>query len=318
VIRLARGVLGAGLLTVVLAALAPTGTASAAPTPREAGAPCVDIDTDMGIDDVRAIAAVVPNRDVRAIVVTQGVGDPRTSATALVKVLAVPGAKDIPVIVGASVAGGSPLEKLDWLPSQRALSAIANGYIKTPVAGPAYSRRTMVDGVRSAVLGCRSIEALLIGPLTSFVRYSPAIRDRVTKVVLQGDPLALTLKVPLLDAQFNCAYDLASCTTATKQLVGLHPAWVDVRLDREPYVMTADTVAALHTDGLPGTVKSVLDATPSTWIPVQTPTGPSPLLWDDAAALYLLDPTGFTSGLVKRPEFSAQEFRQRWVRAVNA
>jgi inosine-uridine nucleoside N-ribohydrolase len=277
----------------------------------------VVIDTDMGIDDVRAIAAVIPNRDVRAIVVTQGVGDPRTSATALAKVLATPGGQRIPVIVGASAAGGSPLEKLDWLPLQRELSATANGYLKTPVAGPAYSRRAMVEAVRSAVAGCPSIEALLIAPLTSFVRYSPVIRDRLTKAVLQGAPLEKAATTPTADDSFNCAYDLTSCALAVRQLAGLHPQWVDLRYDREPFTLTPDAVAALRGVGLPGAVRAVLEATPSTWLPAPTPTLGSPLMWDDAAALYLLDPTGFTSGRVARPAFSAQALRQRWVDAVN-
>src|SRR5918998_1101274 len=44
---------------------------------------CLIVDTDVGLDDYRAVAMVVPEREVRAVVVTEGIAGVPGGATAM-------------------------------------------------------------------------------------------------------------------------------------------------------------------------------------------------------------------------------------------
>lgn len=280
--------------------------------------PCVLIDTDAGIDDFRAIPPVIANRDVRAIVVTEGAADARQGATAVAKLIATPGSATIPIIVGAS-ATDSPLSSAAWLKPIRDAAATANGYLSGPTLAPDYTRRGLVTGVRDALRGCASAEVLLIGPFTSFVRYSPKVRGIVSSVVMQGKPLEGDPTQRPGSTSFNCGYDEASCREAFAQLRGLRPAWVDVPRGTTPaYQPTMASVDQLRQEGLPGALRTALKATLWTWEPGSLSPGSSSLLWDDSAAVFLLDREGYAKvGGHWEPIFSPEDLRHRWVEAVN-
>ena len=280
--------------------------------------PCVIIDTDVDIDDLRAIPAVVATRNVVGIVVTTGAGEAKFTSSALAKLLAEPNDRSIPVIVGATNAK-APLEDWVWLPPVRAQMATANGYLSEPTPAPPYSRSVMRHEVRKVTRGCEDIELLIIGPLTSFVKYSPMIRDRVTRVVLQGRPYSRHDSKTALEENFNCGYDVRSCKLGREELRGLDPVWVDLPSLDAPYQPTLQAVSELRTTGLPGAFRTAYLATLWTWEPGSLSPGNLSLLWDDSAAMYLLSTKGFTkTGNFWAPSMSAEALRATWVRAVNS
>lgn len=324
-LRPARPLTFPTLATAVVFAIAALGgvvnasTVQAAPREDAQDASCVLIDTDADIDDFRAMPAVIANRDVRAIVVTGGAADARQGATAVAKLFATPGQTSIPVIVGAS-AIDSPLSSAPWLQPIREAMATANGYLSGPTLAADYTRRGLISGVRDALRGCTSAEVLIIGPFTSFVRYSPKVREVISSVVMQGKPIEGDPTQRPGSTSFNCGYDEASCRTAFSQLRGLRPAWVDVPRGVTPaYQPTMASVDELRQEGMPGALRTALKTTLWTWEPGSLSPGNASLLWDDSAAIFLLDREGYARvGGHWEPTISPEELRQRWVRAVNA
>jgi hypothetical protein len=78
-------------------------SAAAVTSKPDAGTSCVIIDTDWDIDDLMAIPAVVANRDIAAIVVTEGASTPRVGAAAVSTMLSSPRpARTVPVLPGMS------------------------------------------------------------------------------------------------------------------------------------------------------------------------------------------------------------------------
>jgi hypothetical protein len=86
---------------VVAAALAIPATAA---SPND----CVVIDTDFDIDDMMSIPTVLGARHVAAIVTTEGYTLPELGAAAVTRLVAEPGQRAVPVIVGAGVDRPEP------------------------------------------------------------------------------------------------------------------------------------------------------------------------------------------------------------------
>jgi hypothetical protein len=108
-----------GRVTVAALALALTWAAVSAGTGERTAADqraCLVVDTDVGLDDYRALAVVLPARDVRAVVVTEGISGVPNGSTAVSMFLASHGATP-PVLPG--LASADP-PAYDWLPPVRA------------------------------------------------------------------------------------------------------------------------------------------------------------------------------------------------------
>jgi hypothetical protein len=281
-------------VTVAALALAWAGPPTLAGDRPAAGPrPCLVVDTDVGLDDYRALAVVLPARDVRAVVVTEGISGVANGATAVSMFLAGRGATP-PVLPGAAAAA-PPAH--DWLPPVRAAAERMNGFLRTavPFAG---SRDRLARAVHAAVRGCGRVEVLVLGPWTSYHRYAAALGGHV-RVVASGRSFAENNP-----DNFNCEYDLAACRAAPRRAV-----YVDLPA-APPYDPTAEMVARLRTTGLPGLLRAVLESDPSQWLGTR--------LWDDAAALSLVVPGAFArrDGHLE-PVVPEERFRDLVVAAVN-
>lgn len=207
----------------------PTG-AEPAPGPGDSPA-CVLIDNDYDVDDMMAIPLVLgAGSRVAAIVQTEGYSLPAQAAAAIDPLLHGPAtaapAGRIPILVGGSQAKGPDLSPWPWLPFIRAMMARSNGLLAQPPA-PWSANPDYPQAVQRAVAGCTRLSVLITGPFTSFVRYSPLIRERITRVVISGKRIGDRSRSPGRNS-FNCDYDLAACRLAMLQLQGLNSAFVVV------------------------------------------------------------------------------------------
>lgn len=313
---------GVAITSLVAAILGVSGaSAHAAPGPAQQKS-CVLIDTDLDFDDLMAIPAIVANKYVAGIITTEGATLAPQAASALKKMMVQPGtARSIPVVIGASYPGTRDLTTMTWVPPIRAALERANDLLSgplTPSPSTPASHAGLPSVVRSLVSTCASVQVLVIGPYLSFARYSPAIRAKVSRVVSMGKPISKS-QVESGDLSFNCEYDLASCAVAYRQMKGLHPVWVDIpRTDPNEYTPSLAMVTALEGSGLPGSLKQALLSNLSTWEPTSLPPGAKSLLWDQTAAIYVLNRDLFTTvGDHLEPRIPAAQVRELWTQAVN-
>ncbi len=228
-----RRLFAAALSSLLLAGflLVPAVPADATPTSSGSGN-CVLIDTDFDIDDMMAIPAVIGNRTVAAIVTSEGYTRPEKGAAALSRLVAEPGQRNIPIIVGAGKnrSDASIISKWgEFVLDYRGMMNRLNDFLSvalppSPSVLPSYKKQVV-----AAVAGCRTVDILVIGTFTSFVHYSPLIRSKIGEVVIMGKPLRGDKSQRPGNFSFNCEYDMAACRYAfNKQLPGLNYAFVDV------------------------------------------------------------------------------------------
>jgi len=292
-------------------------------------ASCVLIDTDYDIDDMMAIPLVIGNKHVAGIITSEGYTLPEAGAAALSRLIAEPGQRQIPVIIGARYPGIRDLSPWPWLPFFRDMMNQSNGLMSGALIPSKSVQSNYTQRVVEATAQCRAVSVLIIGTYTSFINYSHAIRPKIDRVVIMGKPIG----DPSLEVgkySFNCRYDLPACQTAMTQLQGMNPVWVDIpRLTKQTpplpatYESSKEMVeggvngGGLVTTDLPGALRRALvnsqectskyygamPVTPgaacssySTWVPADVAAGPGgeSLLWDQTAALYLLHPEIFS------------------------
>jgi inosine-uridine nucleoside N-ribohydrolase len=310
---------GIALCLALLAAT--TRNAIAAPDkPASAqGEACVLIDTDFDIDDMMAIPVIIQNRHVAAVVTTEGATTAALGASALVRLLAAPGASPpVPVIVGATPAANRGYKPPTWLAAIRATMERANWFVPAAIP-PKRADRSFEEDVAHAVENCAHITLLVIGPWTSFVQYGPLIIDRIDSIVAQGRPTHSEAEGTNTKT-FNCAYDVTSCEKAFTQTQALHPVWVDVpKRAASPYSPTIGMVQALRPDGLPGALKTALLAKQDTWrTDLLDHANGNSYLWDQLAALFVLRPNLFhLVDAHMEPKVPAADIRRIWTEAVN-
>lgn len=323
------------LAAVLLAASAlislGAGIGSAAPADS-----CVVVDTDFDIDDMMTIPTVIGARHVAAVVTTEGFTLPTIGASAVSRLLAEPGQRTVPVIVGAGI--GRPEPEIaetfgDFLPVYRALMNRLNNFLPTALP-PAPARHDYVQQVVDAVAGCHQVDVLVIGAFTSFANYSPAIRAKIGRVVISGRPLEGDAELDVAAESFNCGYDRPACEMVFhQQLPGLDHAFVDVPrsdCDLTPnrtgctgtvYGPTLAMAQALGPFGLPNTLKQILLNDSDTWAIdtwEQSGYGGRSLFWDQSAALALLDPSAFRpAGAHIETVLSPADFAAKWVEFTN-
>ena len=285
-----------------------------------AGKSCVLIDTDFDIDDMMAIPMVIGNRHVAAVVTTEGATTAPLGGSALAHLLGAPGtAASVPVLIGEAPDPGRGYSPPAWLAAIRETMEKANGFL--PVALPPQpGQEPLENAVARAVRDCARIDVLVLGPWTSFVRYSPRIAGRIGLVVAQGRPTHSAIEGTNLKT-FNCAYDIQSCEKAFAQTAKMHPVWVDVpKKAQPPYAPTIEMVEGLRPDGLPGALKAALLAKQSTWrVDRLDEANGKSFLWDQLAGLYLLRPDLFhTVADHQEPAIPAQAIQAIWTGATNA
>lgn len=265
------------------------------------GGACLVVDTDVATDDFRAFAVLFPNRDLRAVVVTEGISSVARGSTAIALFIA-SGQSFAPVIPGLAAAA-PPI--YDWLPAARAAAERINNYLvkSVPAAdGSNKLRLALVDALR----GCHRVDVLVLGPWSSFVRYAPTLRPVLRKVIASGRPLSENNP-----DNFNCVYDQPACNQADELLrkwrMGV---WVDLPGDGASYPPTQAMVDKLADTGMPGLLKAALNADSSQWLGTR--------LWDDTAALYVIAPQLFAvRGAHLEPAIGEAALTARLVEAIN-
>ncbi len=267
-------------------------------------AACLVVDSDVGLDDFRAVAALARTQRIAAVIATEGISSPARGAMAMAHLLA--GASPpVPVLVGSA----SPTPSADsWLPAARANAERLNTFLleAIPAANPA---QPLEDRVEHATRGCRELRILVIGPWTSFVLYASRLSARIRQVFTQG--VSLDEVPPGAQPAFNCRYDLPACRRAAEMLhaEGLG-VWVDVpRTTTRTYAPTLEMLGGLSTAGLPGTLRALMLANVEAWR--------GTLMWDDLVALYVLHPEAFgAEGKHVEPRAAPEEIQRLWVEAV--
>ena len=344
-------------LAVAVALSMPAQAADVPPDPADApaasavleAAACTLIDTDFDIDDMMAIPLVIGNRYVAGIITSEGYTLPQDGAAALSRLIAEPGQRPIPVIIGASSHLPSEVIQKDWgqfVLDYRSMMGSAFALLSTalppsPPDGYNYSQE-----VADVVADCNSVDILVIGTFTSFINYSPAIRAKIKNVVVMGMPLRGDPTQKPGNFSFNCEYDMKACETAfNEQLPGLTYFFVGpvrTKLDTTPvghqdtvYGPTYGMVDALEPRGLPNALKqalvgivrngslgTVVEGEDYWAIDCCFKAGGKSLLWDQSAALFLVHPEAFKnvggSGGHYEPSVSPDDFRALWTRATNA
>ncbi|KUI26983.1 hypothetical protein AU195_04305 [Mycobacterium sp. IS-1496] len=317
---------------VVLGCVALTAAAASSGAPQDA---CVVIDTDMDIDDPMAIPAVIGSRHVAAIVTTEGYTRPEAGASAVSRLVAQPGQRAIPVVVGAGV--DRPEADIaatfgDYVLVFRALMNRLNNFLpEEPPPTPA--RGDHVRQVVDAVAGCAVVDVLVLGAFTSYADYGPAIRAKTGRVVITGRPLEGD---PELEAgeSFNCVYDRPSCEEVFhRQLPGLNHTFVDVpRSDCDTTPNRAGCAGTVHGPtlamvrqlrplGLPGTLRQILLGETASWAVdtwERSGYGGRSMFWDQSTALALVEPGLFAPvGAHVETVLNPEDFANRWAELAN-
>jgi hypothetical protein len=270
----------------------------AADRPAASPGTCTVVDTDAGLDDFRALTVLVPARDVRAVVVTEGISGVRNGATAVSMLLAARG--DLPRVLPGFASPAPP--DYDWLPAARAGAERLNTFLHDAVPAAGDPARLGRD-VKASLSGCHRVDLLVLGPWTSYPHYARALGHDV-HVTASGRSFAENNP-----DNFNCEYDLAACRTAAPR----HAVYVDLPTPGADltYDPTEAMIGSLDQAGLPGLLRAALLADPSQWLGTR--------LWDDAAALQLLAPGAFArQGRHLEPAVGEDAFRDLVVHAIDA
>jgi inosine-uridine nucleoside N-ribohydrolase len=259
------------------------------------------VDTDVATDDFRAFATLFPHRDLRAVVVTEGISSVPRGSTAIALFLA-SGQSFAPVIPG--LAAATP-PAYDWLPGARAAAERINGFLVGSVPFAA-SPNGLKLALAAALKDCDRVDVLVLGPWSSFVHYAPMLRPLIRRVVASGRPVAENNP-----DNFNCVYDQPACDKADKFLRTIRTAvWVDLPSDGTSYPPTQEMVNQLAGAGMPGLLRAALNFDPSQWMGTR--------LWDDTAALYVLAPEHFrANGAHLEPVIDEETLRAALVNAIN-
>lgn len=268
---------------------------------------CILIDTDADLDDYRAIAALASGKQIRAIIVTEGISRRAEGAVAMQDFLR-RSELTIPVLLGESPDPDREYEErkglLDWRRTAESLNGVLNS---DGISSPA--EKDVAIAIRPYMHDCSKITLLVIGPWTSFMRYATAILPRIDRIVAQGRPYPDEIGGE--PDGFNCVYDKQSCFAAFDLLVGrqlrvgqrLRTTWVDIPnnadvcglaepgIDRSgqrqfSYVPNVHWLESLrNAGGRASVIAEILQHKVESWSKTS--------LWDDLTALYILRPEIF-------------------------
>lgn len=257
------------------------------PAPVPPAAACVLFDGDSNMDDLRALAVLWPHRRLAAVVTTDGIVSARAGAATVAQFFG--GTREAaPVVIQGRdrfVASAAP-PAWTWLAKTRAdaerLATLFAAIVPFPLPVIVPRKGALGAAVAQAVADCSSVGVVITGPWSSFVAYHPAIVGKLKFAVVQGrspdDP-----DDPKWD-RVNCSFDRQACNDAVTALRSTPVFWVDLSAAGPSYPITADLATALSDSGLGGRLKQVMQRD-GQWHDQQ--------IWDDGAALFLIDPTRF-------------------------
>lgn len=226
---------------MVFVSLSFAGVASAASPMRDS---CVLIDNDFDIDDMMAIPPVIANKYVAAIIQSEGYTLPGEGAAAVNQLVNYipdqPNQRKIPVIVGEKQAVSPDLSKWSWLPYFRSMMNQANGLLPEPPK-PWPADKQYIKKIVNSVASCKKVSVLIIGTYTSFNNYSSAIKDKIEKVVIMGQPIGDNSRTMGRES-FNCNYDMPACQKAMGILKDFETYFVDIPRDEDVGGICANTL----------------------------------------------------------------------------
>lgn len=174
------------LRLLVLPALLLAASASA-----HLGAPLpMIVDTDMALDDARAVSLLARSGDVEilAVVTSDGACSPEAGARAASALLEALGLPDVPVAAGPALDGGAP----PWRPMSEALgwSGLA-GRAESSGGRPNAERMPAAKLVARVAEGREGVLYLCLGPLTNLadaLDVDPTLHARISAVYYSGAP----------------------------------------------------------------------------------------------------------------------------------
>jgi Inosine-uridine preferring nucleoside hydrolase len=194
---------------------------------------CVLIDNDFDIDDMMAIPMIIGNKYVAAIIQSEGYTLPEHSAAAINELVNNipdrPNQRKIPIIVGGKQSPSPDYTQWFWVDFFRTMMNQANALLPEPPK-PWPTDKEYVSKVVNAVANCEKVSILAIGSFTSFVNYSLAIKDKIDRVVIMGQPIGDNSRSEGRES-FNCSYDLKACQTAMGILKSFDTYFVDIPKD---------------------------------------------------------------------------------------
>lgn len=238
----------------------------------EVGRAPVVVDTDVALDDLRALALLLTSDavEVRAIVTSDGACSPAVGATNVLRILRFLGREGIPVGVGRSLSAGAPR----WREQSETLGWAADSLPAT--------RQQLADAVavlRAAIPGAsEQVTYVCLGPLTNLadtIEANPNLRSRLKTVVWYGGDTQ----------EWNTARDSAAAITIKRASLKME------LLGRDPKAAPALDAALFEEIRRIGTPAAELIARTHQHPRIQQLIRQGHLrLWDDLVALRVLRP----------------------------
>jgi len=237
------------------------------------------IDTDMALDDIRAVSLVLGNGgyDVAGIICSEGSASVETGCRNMKKILSFFGREDIEVIAGKETGTEAP----GW---RRITEGIeipggneSGGRPVSPFDAAALTKKI------KAVSG--KITYLCLGPLTnlaSVLRYDPKVREKIDRIIFYGPAPDSAKK------DFNYSFDSPSADVVYSS--GIPMTIVDLST-AEPICFDEDDMNKIG--NYSSYAARLIRATHSSEPIKELITAKHLKLWDDIAAIYLLKPALF-------------------------
>lgn len=347
----------AAAAALAITAATPSANAFAADIPGPVQ--CTLIDNDFDIDDLMALPVVIGSEPVVAVIQTEGYTEPEMASPAVDVLLHGTSAGDasqrLPIITGGRQQTRPDLSHSPWVPFFRSMLNRANGLLDEDPQPWKPGDRNYPDSIVELTKNCDEIRVLVIGPYTSFIRYYPLIESKVTRIVIMGQPIGNDSATPGKES-FNCSFDMAACQSAMVQLRGKPAFFVDIPRFKECreaasspphcYAPTLEMIAGgdeqdgLKEKGLAGRVRKALLNTIacqafytsedkknrpcsslSTWEPEAVALGPGgeALMWDQSAALFLVEPEAFLLFYpTENPSLGGKHYEPRLIEGSHA
>ncbi len=266
---------------------------------------CAIIDSDFGLDDIRALSLILPKYNYSILVATEGL----TRTEYGVKI----GETFLQTFINrfnGDVFEGKKTgqsTQMDWLNQKREVFETMNGYL--PARIPASRPRTINDPeFRSQINMCKKITLFLLGPYSSFHAYKKELEGKTTETFAYGTfPSPKNKKLG-----FNCEYDKSACFALMPHIQKFNMNFFKLS-PKFSYYLTSQELMSLKDTDLEKFIKDVHTAKTESW------DTPEVQMWDDAVGLYLYTPEKYQKkGRQFYPKMKPEQFRMEWKSAMNS
>ncbi len=263
---------------------------------------CAIIDTDFGVDDLRAISMILPQYNYSILVATEG----QTRSAYGVKI----GERYLQTVIGhyngdifEGKSSPKPL-KTEALKDRRESLETMNHLLPMRIAALS-SHKVGDSDFKQQIQSCRQVTVFLLAPYTSFHAYKDLL-PKGTKAYSSG-----TFPSPKnKDLGFNCQYDTAACFAMNPSIQKFDIKFFKLS-PKYSYYLTRTEIGKLKETDVEMLLKDIHNANFTTW------DSPNEQMWDDAVALYLYAPEKFQNkGRQYYPKMKPEQFRASWSQAM--